>query len=386
MNTFFAVELLILILLFIVEIRPLFLKKEQKDTLVCLVPVTLILALVLFFTAGVSVASLLIFFPTVFVAITNFNAICRLIDELIVDVYSPFAIIAHLFGTLFVVLSAFLFVYFNPYISDVSQLPKIYTFIAEQVKNESAVETKKVHFVGNFKDGLEQRQSFWQMPNATCYVFSLIDDGNAQNSQIDKNGQSAQQNTSDVVIFLPSVFANVQENQESINAIVQKGNIVISADFFVKDAPYFVQNLQSQDLSIKDASIVKNSRFLRSFVLRTKYFKDKTITNAQSEHFVALKQQEINFLYNFAQKEFPHQKISLIFADGKDATTAVLNFTSTIEGAPNIFSITDAIPGYIDGMGNLAIYQRIAYTFFAPVVTDGKTQAKLIALRGEKAK
>ena len=84
----FVADLLILSFLLLTNSRVLFVKREKKDVLVILSPLSLFLSVLLIFAWGVDFISLYLVFLSILVILSNFHALFRYSANLYVDHYS----------------------------------------------------------------------------------------------------------------------------------------------------------------------------------------------------------------------------------------------------------------------------------------------------------
>lgn len=351
MNSFLIGKLLILLMLLPVVTRPIFKKQNKVDTIVFLVPVAFSISWILLFTAGLSFSVLYVFFVSLFVLLTNLNALSRFISDLRIDIYSPLSIILSVVS-FFMILGAFAVVILsNPYL----EMPKIQNMKAS-FTNISKETFKKT---GNFEKGFTSKETFDQKANV---IFNVFYDANFSEQELAE---------APVVIFLGDVFANTQENFGTIQAIALQKNVVIAADFYVNDGEYLPG--------------LKNRKFCRSFLLRFKYARNKDELNQFVDSWQNIKQKELNEIISFAKEYNKNAKIACIAADGNAIISAKKYLAQTNQQIP-LFEINEKIPGYISGMGNIAMFERLVYKKLTDNPMNGKTQANQIALRLEKIK
>ena len=355
MRILFLGELFVLFLLLPVVFRTFIKKRNKVDTSVIFSLFALIVTVLLILANGLSLSVIVVAVPCFFVFLFNLRSLGRFFQQLKMDAYTPGAVIVSLLGILLVAGSAYLIINFYP----------VSTFKHLNSQDCEAVEIIKKNQTGSFSEGFSQVTSIKQPITAVFYKFRPFSVYTSKQEE----------NELPVVLYLPDVYTSVSENQLSIEAITRKGNIVFCADFYAKDRPYIDSFL--------------NSRISRSFVLQTQRFKAEAenlpVDKAQIEKWQKIKAEELSVLVNYAKKENFFDRIAVIAADG-NACSAAEDYLKTANLNIPLFKIDDKIPGYINGMGNLAVNQPIAYQIVAETPSDGWIQSQQIALRIEKLK
>lgn len=355
MNVYFSGELLILLLLLPVVLRSFFPPGGKNDKTSILAFIAFLFSLCLIAAAGFSVAVICVAGTSLYVLIINIGAISRFLQHLQVDAYSPALIIASIFALVFIAGSAFV-ITGGMTMSDIRYARM--TAGAGNVREETRM-------TGNFTNGFKEKTSWDEQFSAVFYRFY------AEN---DNEGVPFEQPVVErpVVIFIPDVYATAEENRATIQAIASRCNVVISGDFYVSDEPYI------------DSFF--NNKIFRSFSLRKMKYLNPEQIPAFAFHWTQLKLKELESLFKYVHTHYPEARVFCVAADGNAAESAELYMRRHPSERVPVFAITSEVPGYISGLGNVAIFQPVVYRYIANTVTDGYIQAQQIAARVEKLK
>lgn len=355
MHILFLSELFVLFLLVPVVFRVFFKKRNKVDTTVVFSLFAFIISILLVLTNGLSLSVIAAAVPCFFVFFFSLRSLGRCFQQLKMDAYTPGAIIASIFGIIFVAAGAYVIIAFYP----------VSTFIHLNSSECTPIEIQKENKAGSFASGFEKPELFKKKISVTFYSFSP---------------ELTQENETDfeklpVIIYLPDVYTSINENRLSIESIARKGNIVLCADFYTKDGAYLDSFM--------------NSHIFRSFALQTEFFKAKVKNipqdNSQLQIWQNIKVKELEAIFDYAKEAQLFDRIKLIAADGNAANAAEEFCTKSNIDIP-VFAIDENIPGYIGSMGNLAVNQPAVYHYVAEIQSDGWIQSQQIAARIEKAK
>ena len=229
MNQEMLSQILILVLLFVTNIRFFFITNAKDDSLSVLPTIALIASIVSICIFGVSEFQIILFLLTFFTFIWNFRALLRLMSNLVIDRYGiAFKLISSV-NLIFTVFVAFLFVYFRP---------------AKLSEKKLNVKTEKTYFTGNFKEGFKEQKQF--------KVQNLV----LQKKYCEERLSS----TRKIVLFIPPKTAPIDFYSHTINRLAHDGYEVYSAEFFTNDIKWFKG--------------IKNLRPYRHFEFRRLKYKD----------------------------------------------------------------------------------------------------------------
>lgn len=353
MRILFLSELFILFLLVPVVFRVFFKKRNKIDTVVVFSLFAFIISILLVLTNGFSLTVIAAVVPCFFVFLFSLRSLERCFEQLKMDAYTPGAVVASIFGIMFVAAGAYVIIAFYP----------VSTFMHLNSSECTPVEIQKENKAGSFASGFEKPEFFKNRISVTFYSFSpeLTPENEADFEKLP------------VIVYLPDVYTSINENRLSIDSIVRKGNIVLCADFHTKDGAYLDSFM--------------NSHIFRSFALQTAYFKAKAENipqdSSQLQIWHDIKVKELEAIFDYAKEAALFDRIKLIAADG-NAANAAEEFCAKSNIDVPVFAIDENIPGYIGGMGNLAVNQPMVYHYFAETQSDGWIQSQQIASRIEK--
>ena len=437
-------DFFVLLLLLPVVLRPLLHKEGTPDRIAIFAPFAFFISLLLLFSEGLSVKTLSICLTSFFVFFFNIRSLIRCFQKLPVDIFSPAAKIGCFLGFVLIFANGYLLfrhypakdVYrinkspltyvnvqkifyggtfeagFEPLQKNQKASAKFYIFnfegkpqkatpekkfeikeawqnllnntkiISPNEKNENAENIEAVQIeeklenTENFKTAqdFESVQNGEVLKNAQNIENFNNSSENLQNSgtlnnSISESGEKIAQNQSEnkIIIYLPDIFTFVQENSISIKALASLGFKVISADFFDPATFYFKK--------------IENKNYARSFYARyLKIFKEQEL---DTEYFTMIKTQELFAIVNFLSQKGLLNQVACVVADG-NANLAVKKYNELTKSSLLCFTLNENIPGYIAGMGNLALFQPAVYNFLQDSPTDGWNQAQIIAKRVQK--
>lgn len=355
MRVLFLGELFVLFLLLPVVFRTFIKKHNKVDTSVLFSLFAFIVTILLILADGLSLSVIVAAVPCFFIFFFNLRSLARCFQQLKTDAYTAGAVIVSIFGILLIAGSAFLLIRFYP----------VSTFKHLNSRDCNAVEIIKENQTGSFSEGFSQITSIKQPVTAVFYKFLPY---SVYTNQKDEDSLP-------VILFIPDVYTSINENRLTIESITRKENAVICADFHTKDGAYI--------------DSFWNLRFLRSFILQTEKFKAEYENLPENpallEKWQKIKTDEISVLIRYAKQTGIFNRIRLIVADG-NASKAVEKFCKAENLNIPVFELNENIPGYISGMGNLAVNQPLVYNIVSKIPGDGWIQSQQIALRVEKAK
>lgn len=273
----FYAELLIFFLLFLVNFRVFLPKKERRDVLVSVSPITFLLSILSFFAWGFDFFIFLAIILSFLVLLTNFHAMFRYSQKVYVDHYSPAMKFWAIFTTIFSFASIVIVIYFAP--------------VLQNPKDFSVTETKQ-NITGNLQGGFSPSQNFEKV-NGTIYEFSLAPE---------------LENRSYAVLFLPDRRGDVANYEPFLKSLAKEGTTVFSADFYTNDCKYF--------------SNFFDNKLFRRFCLVLQSRRDPQKYNSQREFFTYKASLELEALLKLAQEKYGSQCRYFIATDIMGNTAA----------------------------------------------------------------
>ena len=209
-------ELLILFFLLLTNSRVLFLKREKKDVIVMLSPLSLFLSVLQIFAWGLDFINLYLIFLSILVILSNFHALFRYSANLYVDHYSPLmkfwafiTILLSVFGIVVTIL------FFPGYLSD---------------KKLGVTETKH-YYEGSFRTGFSEKTLFGKTNVIITEYTKNSDDDEAAESYTEPEA-------SKVVLLVPDKRGDTEAYKQYMQLLACEGCRVFSADFFTEDSKW----------------------------------------------------------------------------------------------------------------------------------------------------
>lgn len=231
-------NIIIFILLFITNARILFVRRERRDGLAMLAPVSLILTFLQISAWGIDLFSMFALVISILVIFSNFHALFRYSANLYIDHYS-FSMKFWSFLTCFLSLVGLFFtIYFVP--ASVSG------------KSLGLVE-KKIYFKGSFNYGFIEKD-FCLTPD---FVLTQV--------------TQDLENKDNIILLIPDKRGDTEHYIPYMQALAQKGYNVFSADFYAKDCKW-LHNLGDSKYFRRFAFILKSIFNEHSFTLEKEFF------------------------------------------------------------------------------------------------------------------
>ena len=233
----FLAQVLILLLIFVCNMRFFIIKKARVDSFAAFAPIALIISICTLVCFGFSLLNLSLFLLALLVFFTNFRAVIRLSDKLIVDSYSvSFRISSVLSLVLTFVLAADI----------IYVMPVHYT-----LKEFSA--TKKQYSLTGPLSNIRIKENSFSGEKTTGELFLYKPD-----TQDEISLKRYAENP--VLLFLPGIRANVKNYEPYFLVLVQKGFTVLSADLYNSELKFL-----SNDSENPLAKALLDSKFFRRF-------------------------------------------------------------------------------------------------------------------------
>lgn len=254
-------ELVVLLLLLMVTLRPLFKKNKYADSFAVLVVLAFFVAMLQLFIFGASVFLVLIVSISLLVLLTNVRALQRFAKGLYVDRYSiPFHIASYI-EAICIVLCIALCVLFQP-----------------EPINKNLRDTQ-VYF-GSFSRGFTEKKDLFKPVNLILTEYSI--EGTEVNSERSEFEPP-------VVVFLNDIGTTVDDSALRLSLAAERGMNIIVGDFYTDDMPKKGINLDSSFFS---------SHLMKSMTL---HFLPPIDTVAE-EAFLKQKELELDELLILARK------------------------------------------------------------------------------------
>ncbi|MGL4987512.1 MAG: hypothetical protein ACRC5H_10315 [Treponemataceae bacterium] len=353
-------EILIAFFLLLTTARPFFnVPNHLKGGIGILSPFACLLCFLHIISHGASVSLVLLLIFSILVLFVNLFYLIQFFRGIIVDYYSIF----------FRILSAILFlgVAASLYFSWTFR-PQTERFID---KKTVTTVTKHIETFNQFSEKYSVgKKNIFNVSKTLAYIV------------YPENFSQQQLESLPICVYMPDVFASVEESFATIKNLADRGNIVISVDFFNHDYA---------------GHAFFNNRFIRTFYLRMKNYFDKDFAKSNRNYWNQLKTNEIKSVFSlFPQiqnevfKNALANKNPILFVAEGENRNLIFNIINLLDyQVDNVLLVNEEkspVSGYLDGFGNLAVYHPFEYTLYADIKTDGWTQAKIIASKLERLK
>ncbi len=235
-------ELIILVLLFITNIRVFSVKHARTDALVALAPLCLVFSILQIVAWNVDFMSSFIFVLALLVFLSNFHAMFRYEEKLFIDSYTVLMKIWAVLTTILTSVAIICAVYFFPVEYKSSNLN-----VSESISN----------FTGSFNDGFEPSH-FYEKINASVYNFSAQD----SEASLDKDL---------IVLFFPDKRGDTLAYKPYLQFLAQKGYNVYSADFFVNDCKWLHSFFNAKPFR-KSFLVIDSLKSSQKFLSKTEFY------------------------------------------------------------------------------------------------------------------
>ncbi|MBR1722133.1 MAG: hypothetical protein IJ727_06585 [Treponema sp.] len=233
----FLAQVLILMLIFFCDMRFFIIKKARVDSFAAFAPIALIISICTLACFGFSLLNLALFLLSLLVFFTNFRAVIRLSDKLIVDSYSvSFMISSTLSLAITLALTAFL----------------IYVMPVQYTLKEFSTTKKQYSLTGPLSN-LRIKENMFSGEKTTGELFLYQPD-----TQDEISLELYSENP--VLLFVPGIRANVKNYEPYFLLLAQKGFTVLSADLYSNELKFL-----SNDSENPLAKVLLDSKFFRRF-------------------------------------------------------------------------------------------------------------------------
>lgn len=321
----FIAQLLILGFLLLTNSRVLFVKREKKDVIVVLAPLSLFLSLLLIFAWGVDFVSIYLVFLSILVILSNFHALFRYSANLYVDHYSGLmkfwafiTIMLSLFGIVVTIL------FFPGHLSG----------------KKLNVEETKYYYEGSFRNGFSEKTLFGKT-NVIVTEYTKVET-----------------DTQNVILLIPDKRGDTQAYTEYLQLLAQEGNRVFSADFFTEDAKYL--------------DTPGETRYTRQFLFILYQLLGRTDFYSQKEKLAFNITQEIEGVLAILEKDFEVTEPIFLVTDEMSAPAGSLYKMKNRQKISGSFNLASASAYQTPGYGFI--------TFNNPLV------AKLLGYSADRSK
>ena len=215
----FVADLLILGFLLLTNSRVLFVKREKKDVIVMLSPLSLFLSILLIFAWGLDFISLYLVFLSILVILSNFHALFRYSANLYVDHYSG---LMKFWAFITIMLSLF------------GIVVTILFFPGHLSSKKLNVEERKHYYEGSFRNGFTEKTLFGK----TNVIITEYTKEEQNDEDATLNTEDAAELSQKVILLVPDKRGDSLAYSEYLQLLADKGYRVFSADFFTEDAKY----------------------------------------------------------------------------------------------------------------------------------------------------
>lgn len=233
----FLAQILVLIMMFLCNLRILFLKNSRVDSFAAFAPLSLFTCLCIFFCFGFSLINFALFALSLLVFFTNFRAVLRLSAKLIVDTYSVIFIIFSVINLILTLLLAAGIIFFRP---------------VKYSEKDFGISKKEFTLTGTLQN-LRIRESFFTGEGFSGNLFIY-------EPQVKDEITESLYAENPVLIFSSGIRANVQNYEPYLMLLAQKGYTVVAADLYTPDL-----QLLSKNVSNPIRKCLRESKFLRRF-------------------------------------------------------------------------------------------------------------------------
>ena len=307
-------ELLILFFLLLTNSRVLFVKREKKDVLVMLSPLSLFLSVLQVFAWGLDFINLYLIFLSLLVILSNFHALFRYSANLYVDHYSGlmkfWAFITMLLAVFGIVVTI---LFFPGFISD---------------KKLGVTETRH-YYEGSFRTGFSEKTLFGKTNIVITEFTKNSDDDEAAESYTEPEAPK-------VVLLVPDKRGDTEAYRQYLQLLAREGYRVFSADFFTEDSKWLGTRGET--------------RYTRQFLFIIYKLIGKTEFFAQKELIAYNTTQEIEGMLSILEKDYGITEPVFLITDEMTAPAGSLyklKNPQKISGGLNLASVSSyKTPGY----------------------------------------
>ncbi len=295
----FTSQLLIILLLFLINIRVLILHHIKRDSWVMLVPLSLILSLLLILAWGINLLNMIIVLLAFLTLICNIRALFRYSEKLFIDIYSPLMKIASIILSIFAII---IFIY-------------AITIRPVNIKTKkSGVTITTQRYEGNSRIGFTKQKAF-SKTNADVYEIAPEEN----------------KSTSHVAVLIPDCCGDVNSYIPYMYELAKNGITVLSANLYTNDITWFED--------------YRNNKMFRKFYLIDEYFNQPENYKKNHKVYVYNKIAETKALVNIAKEKYGKDCTIFLIGDGISGE-AVKQFTeNNLDNVIDYYSINQ-IPDY----------------------------------------
>lgn len=336
MSTYFAGSMLILFLLLPVVLRIFFREKVRLDSIVLLVPFSIIAVILYTFAFGLQAYTIMLYTLIVIVYLANFRALQRFRNQLFIDNYHFYFCAGCVIQFLIIVfMGAIMIIY----------MPEKNTDISFKPEQKVTVKKETIPMTGNTWTGLSESQSFFAKPDAVFYIYEvqkpqeklaeaatteetadeikeqiLETENETASEQLALPEQAAlladaaaggeqpveempltetkKPENLPVIVYLPDVCTTVQDAEPLLYRLAKAGYTVLGADMNVRD--------------IKYSDRIPGATWLRPLYMRIDKRRNPESYKQKESVFAEKKALELRLLRNSAEKLFPGKKFLLL--------------------------------------------------------------------------
>ncbi len=227
MNYHTLAQLFLLLLLFIVNSRFLFIKNSKTDNLSVVPIFALFVSIMNILAYGINPLEDLLFLLAFFTCLWNFRAFLRFKSALVIDTYGPLVKLSSSINLIFTIVLCVFVVIFIP---------------AGDKKNKFKIQVSSQNYSGNFVSGFEKQKNPFSKKSLVIYEISKKNDSKNENfSSTEENliSQNKTQNLQKTVLFVPPKNANFQVYKNFLYKLAFDGYKVYFAEFNSQDALWF---------------------------------------------------------------------------------------------------------------------------------------------------
>lgn len=322
MSDILVSHLLVYVLLIPVVLRSFFLddtvNNQEYDTLSIFSFVSFVISILIIFTFGLSLSSLVTLIFAFFVFLTNIRACFGLLARLNRAYFSTFFKVLCVFQAIFIVLACVLLIIFRPL----------------SIENMNTEVNKQLYYGSSYRGFFEREELFDSVNAKVTKIVRTIDLEEELEGEQDKleKGDS-------LVIYVPDVFSTVDDAMITLNSLALQGFEVWGFDFSTKDISYFSPFL--------------DRFFIRSFASRLYNFFSPDDFARIKEEIVQNKVLEITAAMSIVESNEP--KDIYIIAEGNSLTSAYevqKKYSNVIKGVYGFNTKDNLDEGFLVGYGD----------------------------------
>lgn len=235
-----AGEILILVLMLLSNGRVLTIRKPHLDPLVMLAPLSFLLSSLMIFAHSDDVFTLMIFFISILVLLSNFHALIRYGSRLVIDRYSPLMKTWAWFTTILSAGTLITLLVFAP--------------VNVSAKELGVTDTQQT-YSGSFTKGFEPSEKF---ERATGFVHEYSTNPNLSMR-------------SNVILFMPDKRGDLEHYYPFLISLSKAGYTIISGDFYSRDCRW-VHTIEDSRMLRRLGLVIRSANNTSRFLSQREFY------------------------------------------------------------------------------------------------------------------